>query len=200
MRLTDKQRAFINHYLQCLNATEAAARAGYNGTRESLAVIGSHNLNKVKIRQEIDRRLKKQTMKADEVLFRLNQHAEGLPPEVFDVMGTLIGVDFEKIKELGLTHLIKEVSYDTNGRPRVKFYDSQNALIQLGKHYALFTDKVKHEDWQTEAIEYIRRGEIDYGVLADEFGPSLAEELFRLAGIAVEPTGASAEEIEEEDS
>ncbi len=191
-KLTGKQAAFINHYLQCLNATEAAARAGYCGSRESLAVIGNNNLRNVKIREEIDRRLKELTMQADEVLYRLNQHAQGLPPECFDTSYGSMVVDYDKVKELGLSHLIKKITYNAKGHAQPEIYDAQTALIQLGKHYALFTDKVKHEDWRTEAIQFIRNGEIEYEVLASEFGHSLAVELFKRAGVPVSVDPAQA--------
>jgi len=45
-RLTNKQQAFVDVYVETLNATEAAARAGYKGTRPTLAVVGHQNLNK----------------------------------------------------------------------------------------------------------------------------------------------------------
>lgn len=180
-RLTDKQAAFIDHYLMCLNATEAARRAGYKSPRQ----MGSENLSKPYIRAEIDRRLKSRTMKADEVLFRLGQQAEGLPPEVFETAYAGLMVDFDKVKELGLTHLIKKITYNAKGYAQVELYDAQSALIQLGKHYALFTDRVQHDDWRSEAIEYIRAGELGYEVLANEFGADLATELFTRAGVPI---------------
>ena len=70
------------------------------------------------------------------------------------------------------------------GYAQPEIYDAQSALIQLGKHYALFTDKVKHEDWRDEAIQFIRDGQLPYEVVAREFGDNLAIELFQRAGIA----------------
>lgn len=196
-KLTDKQAAFIDHYIMCLNATEAATRAGYQGTYDSLRAIGSHNLTKPKIREEIDHRLKARTMQADEVLYRLNQHAQGLPPECFNVSILGFSIDFEKVKELGLTHLVKDLTYDREGRPQVKIYDAQSALVQLGKHYALFTDKVKHEDWRDQALEYIRNRDVSYEALVDEFGSNLATELFKRAGVPVQVGTGAAEDYSE---
>lgn len=184
--LTDKQQAFLDEYIQCLNATEAARRAGYKHPRQ----MGYETLSKPYIRAEIDRRLNERTMKANEVLYRLGQQAEGLPPECFETAYAGIMVNFDKIKELGLTHLIKKVTYNAKGYAQLELHDAQAALIQLGKHYELFTDKVKSEDWQDRAVEYIRNGEIEYEALVHEFGPSLAEELFRRAGV---PIGAHRE-------
>lgn len=184
---TDLQSAFIDHYFLCnLNGTEAAARAGYRGSRETLVSIASENLRKPKIRAEINRRLNEKTMKADEVLFRLNQQAEGIPHECFTVYGPTIGINFEKLQEAGLLHLIKKISYDQNGSPRVEVYDAQAALVQLGKHYALFTDQVRLSDWRSDAIAAIRTGEVSYEALAHEFDSDLATELFAAAGVSVQ--------------
>ena len=53
-KLTDKQKAFVNHYLICLNATEAAKRAGYKGSYDTLRSIGSENLTKPNIREVLE--------------------------------------------------------------------------------------------------------------------------------------------------
>lgn len=184
--LTDKQYAFALEYVQCLNATEAARRAGYQGTYESLRVIGSQNLTKKHVRAAIDKLLNERAMRAEEVLSRLSDQARGIPPGCFVVHGPLAGVNFEKLAEAGLLHLIKKLSYDQRGNPVVEFYDAQRALVELGKYHGLFTDRLKIEDWRSEAIEYIRRGEITYDVLAEEFDADLATELFRAAGVPVQ--------------
>ena len=57
IRLTDKQIMFIECYIQTLNATEAARRAGYKGNDNTLASVGSENLQKPAIREWIDARL-----------------------------------------------------------------------------------------------------------------------------------------------
>ena len=71
--LTDKQRVFVEHYLACWNAAEAARRAGYSA--DSTRSIGSENLTKPDIRAAIARRLAELAMGADEVLARLSDLA-----------------------------------------------------------------------------------------------------------------------------
>ena len=44
-KLTPKQRAFVEHYLESWNATKAARRAGYRGNSNTLAVVGWENLS-----------------------------------------------------------------------------------------------------------------------------------------------------------
>ena len=66
--LTNKQMAFCVWYVSGavnLNATEAAARAGYKGNRHQLQVIGAENLSKPMIRAEIDKRMAKAMSGAD---------------------------------------------------------------------------------------------------------------------------------------
>lgn len=220
-RLTDKQAAFIDHYLMCLDGTEAAARAKYKGNRVTLAAVAYENLRKPYIREEIDRRLKSRTMKADEVLYRLDQQARAdvgaffkiveewtfYPLPTYDILDAeeiidktdpekpreritylvrRVAIDTDKLVDPRYSHLLHKVSDTARGGLQLELYDKQKALVQLGKHYALFTDKVKHEDWRDTALEYIRNKEVSYEALANECGADLATELFRDAGIPIE--------------
>jgi len=191
--LTNKQRVFIEEYLKCWNASEAARRAGYNGKANS---VGPRLLANVSIANEIQHRVNDLSMSADEVLLRLADQARGIPEECFVAYDRVVGISFEKLKEHGLMHLIKKISYDRYGNPTVEFYDAQNALVQLGKHHALFTERYQRDDWRSEAIEYIRKGELSYQALAEEFDHDLATELFATAGVPV-TVGARAPEVEE---
>ena len=47
-KLTPKQKAFADYYIETGNATEAAIRAGYN--KKTARQIGSMNLTKVEIK------------------------------------------------------------------------------------------------------------------------------------------------------
>ncbi len=140
--LTTKQRFFVEHYLATLNATEAARRAGYKGDDNVLAVIGSKNIRKPKIRAEIDSRLAEAAMSADEVLYRLTLQAQSDFGEFLKLNedGSW-AFDFEKIKAHG--HLVKKVGYSKDG-VRVELHDAQSALALLGKYHKLFTDRIEH--------------------------------------------------------
>lgn len=78
-KLTPKQKAFCNYYLQSFNATEAAIKAGYSS--KSAKVIGAENLTKPYIQDYIQSRVQqkenKRIMQADEVLERLTALARG---------------------------------------------------------------------------------------------------------------------------
>lgn len=84
MKLTEKQKRFIDYYIETGNASEAARRAGYS---EKIANrIGTENLSKPVIKEAITVRLKaledKRIAKADEVLKFLTATLRG---EVKDV-------------------------------------------------------------------------------------------------------------------
>ncbi len=59
--LNERQKAFCEHYAACLNATEAAKRAGYN--KKTAYSIGSENLTKPEIKNYIDELIKKEQEK-----------------------------------------------------------------------------------------------------------------------------------------
>lgn len=154
MALNFKQQAFVEYYLTAWNATEAARLAGYKGNDATLAVVGSENIRKPKIRAEIDRRLQLLAMGADEVLARLSQQASASIEDFIDYSWSVPRIDLEKAAKAGKLHLLKKVSYDKEGRlSGIELHDSQSALIQLGRYHKLFTDRVAVVDWRKEAEE-----------------------------------------------
>lgn len=54
-RMTEKQKRFCDEYLACLNATQAAIKAGY--AKKNARQMGAENLSKPYIRDYIDERL-----------------------------------------------------------------------------------------------------------------------------------------------
>jgi phage terminase small subunit len=179
-KLTDKQSAFVEHYLQTWNATEAARRAEYNGTYESLRVIGSQNLTKPHIKQFIEQRMREMAMSADEVLARLAEMASADVSFFFNDVGVL---QWDKVKEKG--YLIKKIVHHKGNRISLELYDAKDALGQIGRHHQLFTDKIKIEDWRSEIIQLIREQKITREQVIAELGKDLATELFVSAGIPI---------------
>lgn len=55
MKLTLKQKAFADYYIQTGNATEAAIKAGYS--KKTAYSIGEQNLKKLEVKKYIDERL-----------------------------------------------------------------------------------------------------------------------------------------------
>lgn len=79
MKLTEKQRRFVDYYVETGNATESARRAGYSS--KTAEAIGLENLGKPRIKAAIDARLReledKRIAKADEVLQFLTSTLRG---------------------------------------------------------------------------------------------------------------------------
>ena len=84
MKLTEKQRRFVDYYVETGNASEAARRAGY--AEKAAYRTGSENLRKPQVKAAIDARLKeledKRIAKADEVMQFLTSALRGEPPDV----------------------------------------------------------------------------------------------------------------------
>ena len=79
MKLTEKQRRFVDYYVETGNKTEAAKKAGYS--EKTAARIGDENLRKPAIKAAIDARLRelegKRIAKADEVMQFLTSTLRG---------------------------------------------------------------------------------------------------------------------------
>lgn len=114
-KLTPKQRAFADYYIEIGNATEAARRAGYKG--KNLNRIASDNLSKLDIKQYIDERLAKiedeRIAKGEEVLQYLTRVMRGEEKDQFGLDASL--------------------------------QDRTKAAELLGKRYRLFVDKTEQK-------------------------------------------------------
>lgn len=130
MKLTLKQKAFADYYIELGNATEAAIRAGYS--KKTAYSIGNENLNKPEIKNYIDERMKEiesdRIAKAEEVLAFLSASLRG---EVLEEV-----VSTESIEGMIKPVILKK---QLSAKDRIK------AAELLGKRYALFTEKVDLE-------------------------------------------------------
>jgi phage terminase small subunit len=159
-KLSDRQRLFVVEYASCLNATRAAMKAGYS--EATAQQQGSRLLLNVVIRAEIDKLLAERVMSPMEVLERFGQQARGDHAQFLeDDFNGGVYVNLKKLCEAGFGHLIKSITRDavTKRITKVEFYDSQSALVHLGKHHKLFTERsevsgtIIHEHSGTLTIE-----------------------------------------------
>jgi len=184
-KLTTKQQVFIEHYLETWNATEAARRAGYRGNYDTLKAVGYENLTKPHLRERIQERLREKALSADEVLARLSEQARN---SIADFIEPVPGrsrafmLNMDEIKARG--HLIKKIKMTING-PEIELYDGQAALNLMGKHFALFTDRIEVHDWRSKIVDALRAGRLEPEQVRNEFGDDLATELFDAAGIRI---------------
>lgn len=139
-KLTEKQKRFIDYYIELGNATEAARRAGYS--EKTAKQIGNENLTKLDffIKERLKEFEDKRIAKAEEVLKYLTSVMRGEETEeVVVVEGSGDGKSEART-------IRKEVS----AKERIR------AAELLGKRYALFTDKVDMDvDVGTEKLDSI---------------------------------------------
>lgn len=131
MKLTPKQKAFAEYYIETGNATEAARKAGYKG--KNLNRIASENLSKLDIKNYIAEKMKEledqRIAKADEVLKYLTRVIRGEETEQV-VVTENIG-DFMSEARV--------VNKELSAKDKIK------AAELLGKRYRLFVDKVEKD-------------------------------------------------------
>lgn len=88
-KLSPKQKAFADYYIETGNATEAARRAGYKKPN----VQGSQNLEKLSIKSYIEERIKAtdeaRIAKGDEVLEYLTKVMRGEEKDQFGLDATI---------------------------------------------------------------------------------------------------------------
>lgn len=147
MALTNKQEVFINEYLKCWNATQAAKNAGYS--EKTAYSIGQENLKKPEIASHIRERIEANAMSADEVLARLGAQARGDFGDLVDP--STMTLDWNKASKRGSTKLIKKLKQTviTAGEDRqteifeFEMYDAQAALVHIGKQLGLFVNRTE---------------------------------------------------------
>lgn len=139
MKLTAKQKAFADYYIQTGNASEAAKKAGYKG--KNLNRIGSENLSKLDIKQYIDERMaeieSERIAKAEEVLEYLTRVLRGEETEQV--------IAIENVGDF--TSEARLIDKELSAKDRLK------AAELLGKRYRLFIDKVEADVNQTVVFE-----------------------------------------------
>lgn len=136
--LTAKQRVFVAEYVTDFNATRAAIAAGYS--KKTAYSVGWENLRKPEIASEIERVISDRCMSKHEVLIRLAEQARAEYSAYISDNGT---VNTAALVRDGKAHLIKAIKETPSGR-NIEFYDTQAALVHLGRHHKLFSDRVEH--------------------------------------------------------
>lgn len=181
-KLNARQKKFVAVYLETYNATQAAKEAGYKGKSDSVfRSIGSQNLTKLNIKEEISKQTADMGMGANEVLARLATMARGF--DISDYIeqvetyainrdgseyfaGYEMKVDFAKLQRDGHSHLIKKVR-STGKCITIEWHDAKDALIQLGKNHRLFIDKFEFEGTiatsTPEAVDALQKAKKELG-------------------------------------
>ena len=176
--MTDKQKAFVEHYLQCWNATEAALQAGYS--ERSARSIGHENLTKPDVSAEIERRIEEMVMTADEAMICLSNQARASFGEMIKLVDGQPVIDWQRIITTGAIDSIKEIIYRGDSIT-IRLHDSQAALVQILKQRRLTDGEpterfaVSLEDKRKDLERRLTRiatGRGKTGVHAESYGPN----------------------------
>lgn len=155
MGLSQKQQVFVEAYLRCWNAAEAARQAGYS--ERSARSIGAENLTKPDIQAAIAARLDELKQSADEVLVGVSDIARN------SHMGHFIRIDeagdpfFDFSQAEDKLHYVKKLTRTTRRignltevQTSIELHDMMAARALMGKHHKLFTDRLEVVDWRKE--------------------------------------------------
>lgn len=161
--LSAKQQRFVEEYLVDLNATQAAIRAGYSV--KNAKQIGHQSLHRPEVAAAILRRREKVSKKLDvtveRVLLELARIGFSDVRNAIAKNGALLPID-EMPEDMSrvIAAIETEELFDGSGENRVrvgqtrkvKLWDKGQALVQLGKHLGMFTEKIemKIEDLSAE--------------------------------------------------
>ena len=166
--LTPKQQTFVREYLVDLNATQAAIRAGYSertANEQGARLLANVSVARA-VQAAMDARAERTEITADKVLKELakigfsdirravNWYSQANVAAIDDIEGEIEdgSVRFAVANQVELVSsdeidddtaaAIAEISMTNKGGLKVKFHDKRAALVDLGRHLKLFTDKV----------------------------------------------------------
>ena len=133
MKLTVKQKAFADFYIELGNATEAYIKAGYKASKREIAEVeGCKLLRNPKVEAYLKDREKQiesdRIAKAEEVLAFLSSSLRG-----------------EVVEEVVATETVDGMIKPVILKKQLSAKDRIKAAELLGKRYALFTEKVDLE-------------------------------------------------------
>jgi hypothetical protein len=152
--LTGKGRLFVEYYLGAANgnATEAAWRAGYTAPEKA----GYRLRHDPDVRALIDQRLAMLALTANEVLGLLSDQATSTIADFlsFDEAGQP-HIDLKYARAQGKLKLIRKLNCTRDGRVEIELYDAQDALVHLGRHLKLFTERVEPAEAGAVVVEYV---------------------------------------------
>lgn len=145
--LTDKQACFVDEYLIDLNAAQAAMRAGYSP--RSARNIAHELMHKPAIRDQIDAALadrsRRTGVNADRVLRELARIAFIDPVDLIDE-DARIKSEATRDDRAAIAGVRVKRSAGKDGESvdrEVKLVDKNKALELLGKHLAMFSDRLQ---------------------------------------------------------
>lgn len=140
--ITSRHRRFVEAYCEHFNGARAAREAGYAESHD--AQQASRLLSDPDISAMVEERLEDLAMSSAEATKRMAEIAEAEIGDYFELWEaedgtTHLQLDKEAVVEDGGP--VKELSWDQNGRPKLKLYDGQKALKTILDAHGAFNHK-----------------------------------------------------------
>lgn len=158
-KLTPKQALFVVHYIKTKNATESARLSGYEGSDDVLAQMGAENLRKpqiaAKIQSSLEEQKKRVIVDADDILREFNRLGYSDVRGLFAEDGTVKPMkDWPDDLARAVASIEVEELFEYEGdrkiwagyTKKIKLWNKNQALNDLGRHKKLFTDVVEIND------------------------------------------------------
>ncbi len=172
-KLTAKQERFVQEYLIDLNATQAAIRAGYS--EKTASVVGCENLTKPNVAEAIAEakleRSERTEVTQDQVVRELSRLGFSDLRHVMTDDGALkfpSEWDDNTAASIASIEVVTRPTgeKDDQDRPvvehihKIKTWDKNTALTNLGKHLAMFVDRTQVEpsDALSELLSAVAKG------------------------------------------
>ena len=173
VKLTEKQKRFVQEYLVDLNATAAAKRAGYS--EKSASRIAVELLNKTQVSAEIQKQQAKRQKRTEITQEKVLQELAAI--------AFANGYDFAQVIKPGVVRVIpteeipqdkrKAVAFikETANGTEIKTYDKVRALELLGKHLGIFDSNnntiTEQENNIFEVINQSTNGELNTSAISE---------------------------------
>jgi hypothetical protein len=153
--MSDMQDVWLSEYLQCLNATEAARRAGYKWPNKKGPEL------KQQFADEIQAILQERIPSPEAVVSRV---ADLAMADLTDYIMQDGSLDLEAMKADGRGYLLKKYKHTRNSGTRksgdeweseswdTELYPADSALDRLMKYHGLYRETIEHSG----AVEIIR--------------------------------------------
>lgn len=173
VKLTEKQKRFVQEYLVDLNATAAAKRAGYS--EKSASRIAVELLNKTQVSAEIQKQQAKRQKRTEITQEKVLQELAAI--------AFANGYDFAQVIKPGVVRVIptEEIPQDkrkavasikeTANGTEIKTYDKVRALELLGKHLGIFDSNnntiTEQQNNIFEVINQSTNGELNTSAISE---------------------------------
>lgn len=156
-KLTNRQKRFCEEYIQDLNGTQAAVRAGYSP--KCAKVIAAENLTKPNVKKYIENLQLGITNRNQVTTDFLIKEFRSIAQDdiknylVFKKEKNKVKVylrpDIEKVD----TKNIQQISVYPSGEVKIKLYNRDNALDSLSRHIGFYNDRLTIESNVKQILE-----------------------------------------------